>query len=553
MRNTKIHAVLAISISAIVGCNGGDSDTAESEEVLLNSSFYSSSPDDSLIVAYDYGDMLLQILGSKDANTGLVTDVYQETLEVDGYEATFDVTDTGQIITEGDGRLEFAQDVESGDYLFTFSELDTGEQLSITLTNETIQEYVSTNYQAAPAIASAHVKLQLTTQAPMRDLTISSNEPTEEAITNLTKQPISPQSEANSNYLIVNVNQCGVPAENDQQIFVKAYKHREDYVDNTNEYLHESIPMTFVGKGVFKSKNKMSSLASSNYSMTKEEYYQSIEQQTLNECLSGGFGDAIADASNTIQNILLSHFGVGALTDIGYTPKQAQIIYSQMTKQISSLQAFHPTDYSIILDVLGKILDERLGEIKEDLILGVIDEEKYGKKKAAVKRMLQMLAFSLTKNSAKCFVPDDMKKKIYATFKDQADKASSSYDLSVEIVHKNTKKTLNSYVHNGTTGSLSYNLEGMPRIERVVVIPSFVREDQDYRVFVDTACFINGASSVQYHVRGTDNYADNGTHSSASFSYTVPGAQRGVKDRNNISLYFNGNLVDSIEKDIFFK
>ena len=35
MRNTKIHALLAISISAIVGCNGGESDTAESEEATL--------------------------------------------------------------------------------------------------------------------------------------------------------------------------------------------------------------------------------------------------------------------------------------------------------------------------------------------------------------------------------------------------------------------------------------------------------------------------------------------------------------------------------------
>jgi len=72
-------------------------------------------------------------------------------------------------------------------------------------------------------------------------------------------------------------------------------------------------------------------------------------------------------------------------------------------------------------------------------------------------------------------------------------------------------------------------------------------------VFVDTACFIDGVSSIQYNVRGTDGYTDNGTQTSDSFNYTVPGAERGVKDRNKVSLYFNGSLVDSIEKDVFFK
>ncbi|TON93157.1 hypothetical protein CGH47_12445, partial [Vibrio parahaemolyticus] len=122
-----------------------------------------------------------------------------------------------------------------------------------------------------------------------------------------------------------------------------------------------------------------------------------------------GFGKIVKDASNTIQNMLLSHFGVGALTDMGYSPKQAEIIYSQMTKQISSLQNFKASDYMIIVDVLGQMLDDRLAEIKEDLILGVIDEEKYGKKKATIKRMLQMLGFSLVKNSAKCLVDDDFR------------------------------------------------------------------------------------------------------------------------------------------------
>ncbi|ENM8495147.1 hypothetical protein AB8289_000535 [Vibrio parahaemolyticus] len=547
MRNVKVQVLLALGLSAIVGCDGGDSEvTGENEDAILKSAYYSSSPDDSLIVAYDYGDMLLQILGEKSAETGLVTSVHQEVLAVDGYEAIFDMTDTGQSMTEGDGKLEFAKDEESGDYLFTFNELDTGEQLSITLTDEAIKEYISANYLAEQAASSS-----LAAPSVLRDLTISNADLPKEAVSSFANQSISPQS--NSNYLFVNVNQCGVPVENAQQIIVKAYKHREDYVDKNNEYLRESIPMTFAGNGIFKSKKKMATLTSSNYSMTKEEYYQSIEKQTLLDCASNGFGKIVKDASNTIQNMLLSHFGVGALTDMGYSPKQAEIIYSQMTKQISSLQNFKASDYMIIVDVLGQMLDDRLAEIKEDLILGVIDEEKYGKKKATIKRMLQMLGFSLVKNSAKCLVDDDFRADVYAEFKDQADKASNSYDLSVEIVYRNTKKTLSSYVLNGTTDSLSYNIGGSPRIERVVVIPSFVRENQDYRVFVDTACFIDGVSSIQYNVRGTDGYTDNGSQTSDSFNYTVPGAERGVKDRNKVSLYFNGSLVDSIEKDVFFK
>ncbi|MGD1524581.1 hypothetical protein [Vibrio harveyi] len=552
MKNVKIQTVLALCVSAVVGCNDGGSEATESEDALISSAFYNSSADDSLVMAYDYGDMLLQILGDKNEDTGLVTDVYQETLEVDGYEVVFDVTDNGQIMTEGDSRLEFAKDPESGDYLFTFNELDSGEQLSITLTDEAIQEYVVANYQEGQSEANS-VLSQVSTQSTLRDSTITSTQLPEDMTTNYPKQAILPQFGNSSNYLVVNVNQCGVPAVNDEQIFVKAYKHRVDYVNKDKEYIRETIPMNFEGNGIFKSKKKLSSLLATEYTATREEYYQSLEEKTLKECLKGGFGEAVDNASSDIQGILLSHFGVGALTDIGYTPKQAQIIYSQMTKQISSLQDFHPTDYAIVLEVLGKMLDDRIDDIKKDLTLGVIDEEKLGRKKAAVTRMMQMLAFSLTKNSAKCFVPDSVKAAMYAEVRDFAEKASSSYDLTVEIVHKNKKKTISSYVNNGTTDSLSYNIGGSPRIERVVVIPSFVREDQDYRVFVDTACFINGASSVQYSVRGTDGYSKSGTRSSQSFNYTVPGAERGVKDTNNVALYFNGNLVDSIEKDVFFK
>lgn len=500
----------------LLGCggDGGGSSTGvdSSEQTQVPdqptvTAEYSNILGDPTIMSLNYDNIVtITSIGEKAQDTGLATSLTHDVMKLpDNTKAIISYKDKAITLQLEDGS--FVETIVENDATqITFYDSESGQKFIVT--DDTTED------EDIPSSSNSHI-------ARTRNSNFNNELP-------LLPHVITPKALA-GDYFEATVNVCSAPVESSNAAILTAE------IESQNVGV-VPLPLVFVGNGVYRSQHKLEPLQNPNYQLSVDEYAETVIDKSFAVCST----DVAVD---TTANIIASKVeGITSLIDT-YADILSGDIKNDMLRLGDSLTKQQlPSKQAITLGKLVKIV--------EDAVKGAEGDPSTENLR---KKLKILSATRVVYELAKCHSYKELEVSEYITKKLASNLLDENYSISVLAFRNGDRQLKKTFVQDLQVSPMTFDFTAEPSIDKLTPIPSFVRKNQQYRMFVDVSCMSPNVD-IKYVVKGTDNYEDSGNLYASGSSYIVPGAEEsGVVDTNSVYLYKDGKLIDSERVKVTFK